>query len=200
MSKDTANDDWKKTWDARLTALERHFGKPEDRVHHAVIPFNLGGQADVVAFPGYRGGVAYLTTELTGEEAGQIPGEFNQYELMICTRSEDKNAPEMIARLARYTCDAKLIAGETMDIGTFFEDQSIRALLFCHPEEEPVRFELNSISCGVLLCLGITKDELDLKTKKGSEALLILLKEKGVFPFTDPNRVSVASKPWYRPW
>lgn len=137
---------------------------------------------------------------MTGEEVGQIAGEFESYELMVCTRSEDKKAPEIISRLARYTCDAKLTVGETMDIGEFFGDRSIRAFLFCHPEDVPVRFELNQRSCGVLLCLGITKDELDLKMKNGSESLLALLKEKGVFPFTEPNRASVVSKPWYRLW
>ena len=200
MSTDDANADWQKTWDARMDALSRHFGKPADAVYHAVMPFFLGGQADVVAFPGYRGGIGYVTSEMTGEETGQIPGDFESYELMVCTRSEEKRAPEIIARLARYTCDAKITAGETMDIGDFFGDRSIRAFVFCHPEDEPVRFELNQRSCGVLLCVGITKDELRMKMKNGSDALLTLLKEKRVFPFTEPNRTSVVSKPWYRPW
>jgi len=195
MNAKNENADWKKTWDARLDALSRHFGKSADIVYHAVTPFYLGGQADVVAFPGYRGGIAYVTSEMTGEESGQIPGEFESYELMVCTRVETKKAADIISRLARYTCDAKLSAGETMDIGEFFGDRSIRAFLFCHPEEEPVRFELNQRHCGVLLCMGITKDELDLKIKEGSGALLALLKEKNVFPFTELNRSSVVAKP-----
>jgi len=200
MSTENQNTEWQKTWDARLTALSLHFGKPSDTVYHAVIPFYLGGQADVVAFPGYRSGIAYITAEMTGEDAAQIPGEFDSYELMVCTRTEDKKAPEIIARLARYTCDAKLEAGETMDIGGFFGDRTIRAFLFCHPNDLPVRFELNQRSCGVLLCIGITKDELDLKKRNGSPALLALLKEKSVFPFTEPNRTSVTPKPWFRLW
>jgi Suppressor of fused protein (SUFU) len=200
MSNENTDGDWQKTWDARMDGLSRHFGKPADSVYHAVVPFSLGGQADVVAFPGYRGGIGYVTSELTGEEVGQIAGEFESYELMVCTRSEEMKAPEIIARLARYTCDAKLMAGETMDIGGFFGDRSIRAFLFCHPDDAPVCFQLNQRSCGVLLCLGITKVELDLKMKKGSDVLLALLKEKGVFPFTEPNRSSVVSNPWYRLW
>src|SRR5581483_10269840 len=117
MNTDSAKDDWQRTWDARLSALSVRFGTPADSVYHAVVPFYLGGEADVVAFPGYRGGVAYVTSEMTGENAGQIPGEFDSYELMVCTRAESKKAPEIIARLARYTCDAKIHAGETMDIG-----------------------------------------------------------------------------------
>jgi hypothetical protein len=199
MSTEKAGD-WEKTWDERLVALSSFFGKSGDRVYHATVPFQMGGQADVVVFPSYRGGIAYVTADLTGEEAGQIPGDFESYELMICTRAEEQKAADIISRLARYTCDAKLIVGETMDIGEFFDDRSIRAFLFCHPEEGPVRFDLNQRPCGVLLCIGITKDELDLKMTKGSDVLLTLLKENGVFPFTEPNRVSVVSKPWYRPW
>lgn len=200
MSTDAANGDWQKIWDARLAALAQHFGKPADSVYHAVVPFYLGGQADVVAFPGYRGGIAYITTEMTREDVGQIPGEFDSYELMVCTRGEDAKAPEIIARLARYTCDAKLAGGETMDIGDFFGDRSVRAFLFCHPTDQPVRFELNERSCGVLLCIGITTDELQFKMERGSQALLALLKERDIFPFTVPNRASVIAKPWYRLW
>lgn len=200
MSRETVNDDSQKTWDARLGLLSHHFGQPGDAVFHAVVPFHVGGQADVVAFPRYCGGVAYVTAEMTGEDAGQIPGEFESYELMICARSQNNKAPEFIARLARYTCDAKLKAGETMDIGQFFGDRSLRAVLFCHPQAEPVRFELNGRACGVLLCVGITKDELSFKMKKGSAALLALLKKNRVFPFTEPNRASVKPRPWYRPW
>ena len=193
-------DDWQKTWDARLAALSNFFGPPGDRVYHATVPFQLGGQADVVVFPTYRGGIAYVTADLSGEDTGQIPGDFASYELMICTRAEESKAADIISRLARYTCDAELHAGETMDIGEFFGDRSIRAFLFCHPEDLPVQFELNQRSCGVLLCVGITKDELNFKMKKGSDALLAILKEKQVFPFTAPDRPSSLAKPWYRPW
>src|SRR5690349_22316432 len=48
------------------------------------------------------------------------------------------------SKLARYTCDAELKAGETMDLGTFFEDSTIRALLFTHPQEEPVHLDRKS--------------------------------------------------------
>jgi hypothetical protein len=200
MGDQAESSDWEKVWDARLRALSRHFGKRGDMDHHALIPFYLGGNADVVPFPGYRGGVAYVTSEMTGEDVGQIPGPFGSYELMVCTRAENAKAAEIISRLARYTCDARLEASQTMDIRDFFGDGTIRAFFFCHPEDEPIRFELNGQPCSVLLCVGITSDELEFKMKKGPEALLTLLKDKGIFPFTEPDRASVVSKPWYRPW
>ncbi len=197
---DAPEDSWEKTWDSRLGALEQRFGKSADHVYHGVLPFAFGGEADVVVFPAYQGGIAHVTAEMTGEEVGQVRGEFASYELMICTRTKNDKAADLISRLARSTCESRLLAGESMDIGDFFDDRSIRAILFCHPEEQPVVFEVNQRRCGILLCVGITKDELDLKMKQGSVVLLELLKAKGVFPFTDPNRTSLVSKPWYRPW
>jgi hypothetical protein len=195
-------DSWELTWNARLAALSRFLGPSADKVYHATIPFNLGadigGAADVVLFPEYCGGLAYVTSEMSGVDVGQVEGEFASYELMICTRAETPKAADMISRLACYTCDAALSAGESMDIGTFFDDDSIRAFLFCHPLDMPLIYELNLRKCGVLLCIGITKDELDFKMKKGSGALLEHLKKSGVFPFTEPNRKSVIPKPWYK--
>ena len=202
MKSENTHDNWEATWNSRMAALSEFFGPSADKVFHATIPFHLGsdlgGQADVVFFPSYIGGFAYVTSEMSGEDVGQIEGDFSSYELAICTRSENQKAPDIISRLARYTCDARLIAGESMDIGDFFGDDSIRALLFCHPEGGPISFELNRRKCGVLLCIGITKDELEMKIKKGSDALISLLKKNGVFPFTEPNRKSVYSKPWYK--
>jgi hypothetical protein len=195
-------DNWKLTWNARLAALSQHLGPAADIVYHAAIPFHLGadlgGAADVVVFPEYSGGLAYVTSEMSGVDVGQVEGEFSSYELMICTRAETPKAADIISRLGCYTCDAALAAGESMDIGAFFDDESIRAFLFCHPFDRPLVFELNQKKCGVLLCIGITKDELDFKTKKGSSALLELLKKSRVFPFTEPNRKSVIPKPWYK--
>jgi len=184
----------------RERAFSLHFGKSADVDYHAPIPFYLGGNADVVVFPSYRGGIAYITFDLTGGDVGQIPGPFGGYELMVCTRSQNERAVEIISRLARYTCDAKLKAGETMDIRDSFGDQSIRAFLFCHPEERPIRFEVCGQPSSVLLCVGITSDELEFKMKKGSEPLLALLKEKEVFPFTEPDRASVLPKRRFGLW
>lgn len=187
----TEDDKWQKIWDARSAALARILGKPGEMVFHAPVPFELGGFADVLPFPDYVPGATYVTAGLTGEDVGQRPCSLGHYELMICVRRELPMAADLVSKLGRYTCDAKLDAGETMDVGAYFGDSTIRALIFTHPREEPVRFEFLGERYGLLLCVGITAKELAFGRSRGTNKLLALLKEHGVFPYTTPGRPSV---------
>ena len=176
---------------AGLTAI---LGKPDDCVFHAAVPFafrDTGGSADVVPFPSYTPGVTYVTAELTGADVGQLPSNLGHYELMICTRQELPAAADFISRLACYTCDAELRAAQTMDIGEFFGDSTLRAMLFAYPSEQPVYFEFLGQRYGLLLCIGITSEELAFARSRRVGELLALLKQHGVFPYTIPDRPSV---------
>ncbi len=82
-----------------------------------------------------------------------------------------------------------------MDLGTFFGDSAIRALLFTHPREQPVYFEFLGRRYGLLLCIGITADELAFKQAHGSDGLLALLRQHGIFPYTMPDRLSLPLPP-----
>jgi hypothetical protein len=188
----TEESDWQKVWDARIAALVPILGKPTDSVYHATVPMYLGGFADVLAFPSYVAGMTYATAELTGEDVGQLPSSLGNYELMICFREDHPRGADMISRLARHTCEAKLEAGQTMDLPDFFKGSVIKALLFAQPSEKPVQFDLLGQRCGLLLCIGITAEELALKQSSGSATLLARLKQRGVFPYTVLQRESVA--------
>ena len=193
-SGDSDDGEWAQVWQAREAALTQLLGEPSDIVFHATIPFELreaGGSADVVPFPNFVEGVTYVTCELTGQDVGQQPSSLGHYELMICVRSELPAAADFISRLACYTCDAVVEPGETMDIDDFFEDGTLRALLFAHPLAPDTRFEFGGERYGLLLCIGITAPELEFAKVQGRESLLALLKEHGAFPYTVPDRPSV---------
>jgi hypothetical protein len=168
-------------------------GQSDSTVYHATIPFYLGGSADVLRFPHYVPGMTYATCELTGEDVGQISNSLGHYELMICVREDLDRAAQLVSQLSRYTCEAKLEPGETMDLSDYFGDSTIRALLFAQPDLGSCGFELAGERCGLLLCLGITQDELEFRHSEGVEKLLELLKKHGVFPYTEPSRPSVLS-------
>lgn len=190
----TEDDEWLRVWKARESALADLLGAPADTVFHAVIPFEFrdtGGSADVVPFPYFVPGMTYVTCELTGADVEQLPSSLGQYELMICTRDELPAAADFIARLACYTCDAVIEAGETMDIGEFFQDKSLRAMLFANPIEPNATFRVLDQDCGLLLCVGITEEELAFAKAHGRDKLLALLKEHNVFPYTQPDRPSI---------
>lgn len=151
----------------------------------------LGGFADVLPFPDYVPGFTYVTADLTGEDVGQLPTSLGNYELMVCVREESPRAADLISRLARYTCEAELEPGESMDLKDFFAGSVIEALLFTHPGEQPVEFECLGQRYGLLLCIGITGAELAFKHAHGAEQLLALLRERSVFPYTVLQRESV---------
>ena len=193
-SEDPNSDEWTREWDARMEALKPILGEPGDIVFHATIPFQFrdaGGSADVVPFPNHVRGATYVTAELTGSDVGQRPSSLGHYELMICTKQDLDEAANFIARLACFTCDAVLEAGETMDIGNFFGDSSLTAMLFTHPGSQPVQFDVQGQRCGLLLCVGITAEELAFARAKGTGELLPLLEQHGVLPYTIPDRPSV---------
>ena len=182
-----SDDEQEALWNARVEALSSVLGSPGKTVFHAVVPFYLGGQADVIPFPGHAGGIAYATADLIGG-SGQLTTEMGEYELAICHRSDDQWGPGLLSRLARYTLEARLKPGQTMDIGPAVRQPSmIEAFLFVPYGQFTVMGE----QAGLLLCLGITGDELRDCRRSGCWRVLAALKENGVYPFTDLTRASV---------
>ena len=182
------DDDWEEVWDARSDALSAALGECHNEVYHAPHPFALGGQADVLRFSGAAIGAAYVTAELSGKPDAC----YADYELMICHRVHDDWGPNIISRLAPYTQQAYIGAGETMDIDTATPPESaIKAFIF----DTYSKFVLFGREFDLRLCLGITKEELDFKMKHGPEKLLSELKRHGVYPFTDLKRSSVPLTP-----
>lgn len=162
---DEPDDDWQEVWDARANALAEVLGPEYDEVFHAPHPFALGGQADVMAFFHHLDGAVYVTTELTGKPNAC----YADYELMICHRSPQDWGPNIISRLAPYTQQAYINAGETMDIDEATpSDSKIKAFLF----DTYATFRLYGEEFAMRLCVGITKAELNFKMEHGPEAFV----------------------------
>lgn len=188
---DKASDDWQVRWDTRVAAIEGVLGKSDDVVGHAMIPFHLGadlgGAADVIYFRKHVPGVVAVTSELIGCDE-QVPNQLGNYELMICQRDDVEWGAGIISQLAHYTLRAELNPGETMDIGPATpEGSTIATLLFF----DYARFEVRGRQAGLLLCVGITEDELKACRKGRRAEVEAALKSAGVYPFTDLFRKSV---------
>ncbi len=184
-------DDWQRWWDARIAAMERILGKSADTVGHGVIPFqfgaDMGGAADIVYFRNHLDGVVAVTSELIGCD-DQIPNDQGNYELMICSRDDHEWGPNILSQLAHYTLECPLNPGETMDIGPAAPNGStIAAFLFL----DYGRFKVHDRHAGLLLCIGITADELSAFRAGNSSQVEAALKDAGVYPFTDLFRGSV---------
>ena len=180
----SAEDDWEEVSDARAAALARVLGPGDGMAFHAPHPFALGGHADVLGFFQHVPGAVYVTAELTGKPDTC----YAEYELMICHRAASEWGPSVISRLAPYTQQAYIAAGESMDIDEATpEDSRIKAFFF----DTYATFTLFGHEFELRLCLGITKQELQFKMDHGPEKLLERLKRHGVYPYTDLERDSV---------
>jgi len=180
----SAEDDWEEVSDARAAALASVLGPGDGMVFHAPHPFGLGGNADVLGFFHHLPGAVYVTAELTGKPEAC----YANYELMICHRAASDWGPNVISRLAPYTQQAYIGAGESMDIDDATpHDSRIKAFFF----DTYATFTLFDHECELRLCLGITKQELQFKLDHGPEQLLERLKRHGVYPYTDLGRESV---------
>lgn len=178
-------------YDARLKALESLYGESGDMVLHSSIPFfvghQLGGAADIFQFKKHIRGIVSVTFELIGNDQ-QKPNRLGNYELAICHRAEEDWGPDLIGRLAYYTLEAVLEPGQTMSIEAAVpEGSSITALLFM----DFGRCEVLGEKSGVLLCLGITAEELQL-CRQGKRLIVeAALKDQGVYPYTDLYRNTI---------
>jgi len=191
MAKTTNDNDWDQWFGARLEAIESVLGPAEKIVGHASIPFDVGsddgGAADIINFKHHVKGVVSVTSELIGRD-DQIQNDLGNYELMICHRDEDEWGAEIISHLAYYTLRVRVNPGETMDIGEAApEGSTIAALLFV----KYATFEVKQRKAGLLLCIGITDDELRACRKDNREIVEKSLKAAKVYPFTDLYRSSV---------
>lgn len=179
---------WEHNWNVRLAGLTAALGESaSDRLYHSPTPLYLGGDADVLVFPHFVDGFTYVTADLTGE-SDQLPSAIGKYELMMCTRSEADWAANLISRLSRYTLEAFLNPGETMDFA-MFGDSSLVALLFTQCDVPT--FNAFGAEQGLLLCVGITQSELEFCHEESADVLIQKLKDAGILPFTDLKRSPV---------
>lgn len=181
--------DNRKLYDSFVTALEKELGPKDPTVTHAIIGFEFGGPPDVHYFrsaPGVRG-IFYVTSDLLFFKA-QPKNSLGQYEMAVCVPAEDKWARQLLSKLSRATVREAFDEGHTADITAWVAAECpIKGLLFT----KLVSFEFNQQSFGVLLCVGITRAEMDHSLAHDSVDLLSRLKAAGVFPVTDLNRASV---------
>jgi hypothetical protein len=193
-SEPVPEDEWTRWWDARVAAMETVLGPCDDVVGHAAIPFDIGadngGGADIIYFKKHVKGIVSVTSELIGRD-DQVENDLGNYELIICHRDEENWGPDLISRLAYYTLQARINPGETMDIAEAAPEESTTvALLFLNYGT----FKVRKRKAGLLLCIGITADELKFCRAGKREKVESALKAAKVYPFTDLYRKSAVAK------
>lgn len=183
--------DYMEGFNAVRDVLAARLGPASDRVHTALPPIYLGGNAEVLEFPEFPGGIAYVTCGLTFN--GQKTVDGRPRELMLCTREPWEMAPQVLSGLGRYTLETALCAGHTIDFGPAQpQGYTIRGVLATRPEMPADPIRLFGKDCGVLLLVGITEREMvAIRDRRQEQEVLGRLRTRGVFPFTVVDRPAV---------
>lgn len=175
-----------------LEALQELLGAAEEDIF-SYEATDEDGQAldesvDVICFKNKFPGVIATTWDRIGDDE-QFANDQGNYELMICTREASEWALHVISQLALYTHEEPIEPGDTMDLdGALPEGSNLSALLFL----DYARFKVLERDAGLLLCVGITADELEEYQNGDSNAFIEKLQDRGVYPYTDLNRESIA--------
>jgi len=178
-------DDLDAIWHTRAEAICEALGAGYSNVLHCPHPFTLGGNAEVLQFEDHIPGIVYVTVDLTGKP----DDTYADYELVICHRDKTTWGADIISRLAPYALKAYIAHGETMDIDDAAPAESeIKAFIFVTYRT----FRMYEATYDLRLCVGITKSELQYKFDHGPELLIDKLKERGVYPYTDLERLSIS--------
>jgi hypothetical protein len=180
-------DDRDELLEEQLSEYHALFGPSDGMVLHALIPLFLGGQADVLTFPSFPGGIAYVTEDLV-EFSDDHSESHRAQQIALCVREPSTILANALSSLGKYFYENLVNEGDTIGLGDDQpHDVSIRALIvwtYAH-------MTLRGRQIPIRMLTGITQDELDYRWTHGPHALIDKLRQARVYPFTDLHRRSV---------
>ncbi len=188
-------------YELKTKGLENLLGKMHDIVGHAIIPFEIGGTVDMYYFNNHIPGTGFATMELLNPDGiGPKKNKLGTYELVAFSNKKYNNNDEnqtdfnlierricgIFTAIGNYSKQAVLNPNETIEIPKG-EDENM-CLIFDNYKPENKEFKIGERSHHLLLCLEVFKSEMEYARNNGSENLIKLLKEKGIYPYNDLDR------------
>jgi len=164
-------------------------------IHERIGPID---ETDIIPFVGFdRGGmvrlstvsrgrakfVTYITCELAAR-AQQQPARFGTYEVMIACDDEPW-ARWVLTEIGRMSFKTAFEHGHAMDIGEAVGPGfPLQGVII----EEFARVSVDGRPHGIHRLHGVTRAELDFAVGSGTDKLLQLLKDAGIYPLTSIHR------------
>jgi hypothetical protein len=189
----------------KTNGLQNVLGKMHNLVGHALIPFEIGGAVDMYYFPNHIKGTGFATMELLNPKGiGPLENRFGTYELVAFTKCEmdvednpdsafnliERIITGIFTQIGNYSFEAILNPGETIELPQG-EDEETLCLVFDLYKPDDKKFQIGSREHHLLICLHLFRSEMEFAMDNGSETLISLLKEKGVYPYSDLDREPV---------
>ncbi len=190
-----------KWYDDKSSLMESILGKEHGMVMHAIIPYEVGGALDLYYFPNGIDGTGIATKELSFAcRESSSNDKYDKYELVMFTKEEldldnahDENSNFGIAHqnissilnpIAQYSEQVKLNPNETCEFPADFEGIGGKCLIFSDYE----KLHNPQKEFGLMAVIEIHRSEMEYAMEYGGAELIRLMKEKGVYPYSDMNR------------
>ncbi len=201
IEKEFTDEECNEDYELKSKGLENVLGKMHHLVGHAIIPFSIGGAVDMYYFTNHIKGTGFATMELLDPDGnGPKNNRLGTYELVAFTKydfNENKDTPTPFNRIERKACgfltaigmyssQAVLNPKETIEIPNENEENTCLVLDVYEPDGK--KFKIGQREHHLLLCMQIFRSEMDYARQNGSDALFKLLKEKGIYPYSDLDR------------
>ena len=194
-----------KDYELKEEGLENVLGKMHGMVGHAIIPFSIGGAVDMYYFPNHIKGTGFATMELLNPDGtGPKPNRIGTYELVAFTKlsyNDNEEEPTEFNKIERRFCgifttignyctQAILNPNETIEVPNGTDENN--CLILDNYKSENKEFKIGQRNHHLLLCLEVFRSEMEYARKNGSGKLIELLKENGIYPYSDLDRKPVA--------
>ncbi|GAA3521383.1 hypothetical protein GCM10022393_39690 [Aquimarina addita] len=205
VEKDFAEEERNMDYELKSKGLEDVLGKMHNMVGHAIIPFAIGGTVDMYYFPNHIKGTGFATMELLDPDGnGPLQNKLGTYELVAFTKFDynpieetqtpfnliERKACGFLTSIGMYSSQAILNPKETIEVPNG-ENEENTCLIFDLYEPDGKKFRIGGREHHLLLCLQVFRSEMDYARQNGSDELFKILKEKGIYPYSDLDRDSV---------
>ncbi len=193
-------------YDKKSLLMEKTLGEMHDIVMHAIIPYEIGGGLDLYYYPNGITGTGIATKELTYACRDSSKNSvYDKYEMVMFTKHElnpddlenqdspfskaHSNINAILNCIAAYSTQAKLNPNETCEFPEGMDAVGGKCLIF--DKYETAGTETNEENFGLMLLIEVFRDEMEFAMQNGGQKLLAMLKERGIYPYSDLNRASV---------
>jgi hypothetical protein len=190
-------------YEKKVKWISSLFGESHEGVYHAIIDYWMGGPVDMYMYPNHIPGMAFVTFDIASYCSKECkPNQLGYFEVAMFTRlKHDDNEKSqfmkqmlrfrvIMTKTARYSTDAVLSPGNTMEIPLDEENKNIACVVIdYYPENNATIIENERLH--LLTLIEIHRSEMEYAMANGSEFLFTRLKEAGYYPYSDLDRQPV---------
>lgn len=175
-----------------FSIIDRGVGPFDRPFQFRPFPFDAGGALNFLTVGlGREKFVTYVSWDLLGHEQ-QKRGKLGRYELLAHC-DDEQWCLNILTNIGRQSLVDVFEPGDTMDISPWIKNTSwtTYGIIFEEAFSIQIKIGLKNEQCGLLRCIGITKDEFEFARLHGIDVLIALLKDSGIYPKTILNRASI---------